>query len=428
MKKNIKLPTILGIIILSLGLVAGVFLINSRQIFKLGAQSEASPQSVRVSNITDTSVTVTWTTNIETSGFVKWGENISKLNQISSEEAEDKNFIHSMDLIDIKPDSDIFFVIGSNNETYDNNSLAWQAKTNTQPTTQGNSLIATGTILQADAKTPANALVYLSINGIILSNITSYEGSWIIPITNYIASIPESSVIEITVSGGPLGTSQAVIYPKAVKSVPTIVLGKTYDFRTLEANNNNNLPESSVSVPESVDKSSRFEVTKPSETNDANVSLDSIDNGEIITTTDPEFFGKGPAGVTLEVSVESDPQSGTTTTSSNGSWSWSLPSNLEPGEHTVTVKWTDATGIIRTIQRNFVVSASEGPAFESTPSASILPTTKPTSSPVSVSTSSSSPQPVPETGNLTATLGLFIMGLGILLSSIYVWNKEYAET
>ncbi len=73
MKRRIKLPTILGVLVLLVGLVAGIFLINKTSVFKLGANVPSTPKNVRFSNITDNSLTVTWTTDIESEGFVKWG-------------------------------------------------------------------------------------------------------------------------------------------------------------------------------------------------------------------------------------------------------------------------------------------------------------------------------------------------------------------
>ena len=32
------------------------------------------PKNVRLANITDSSFTVTWTTDIESNGFIKWGK------------------------------------------------------------------------------------------------------------------------------------------------------------------------------------------------------------------------------------------------------------------------------------------------------------------------------------------------------------------
>ena len=269
----------------------------------------------------------------------------------------------------------------------------------------------------------------MTVNGFTLSTITSPEGSWVIPISNYIESVPETTAIEISINAGPKGTAQAVIYPTAINSTPIILLGKTYDFRTINSNQES-LPKSNLSVPESIEASSRFEINR-NEVQPTNsfISIDSVDEGEIITTVNPEFFGSGPSQTNIEVSVESELQTVTVATDKNGGWNWSPPNSLEPGQHTVTLKWTDANGIIRILKRNFIVSAAEGPAFESTPSATPIftPTPIATSSPTSraTATSTATTPPVPETGYLTNTLGLFMIGIGLVLASHYVNKKAY---
>ncbi|WKZ25304.1 MAG: Ig-like domain-containing protein [bacterium] len=441
MIKKYKLPTIIGIVVLIFGIIAGVFLINSRQVFKLGANIDAIPKNVRFTNITNSSFTVTWTTDIESTGFVKWGTSELTLSKVALGEGIGKNFVHSATIMGINPNTKIYLKINSNSNDYDNNGIPWQETTENIVTTSDQNLIASGNILKPDASTPAVSIVYLTINGIVLSAISSQGGSYVIPISTYISNLPDTTPIEISVQGGQNSLAQAVIYPKYIKSVPTIVLGRTYDFRTLQEDMSGNLPESNLTVPESVEVSSRFEVTKSETTKTVdNVLVESIEEGEIITTVNPEFFGSGPKNTEIEVIVESEMQSQTITVSSNGSWKWSPPNDLAPGEHKLTVKWRDASGILRTITRTFVVSAAEGPAFEATPSASLSPsptstaiattvaspTASSSSTPISATPTATLP-PTPETGSLTATIGLFIMGIGILLSSIFIWNKQYAQ-
>lgn len=446
MKKSAKLPTILGLIILIAGVVAGVFLINSQQVFKIGANVDAIPKNVRVSNITDTSATVTWTTDIESTGFVKWGKSESSLSKVALEEGDEKSIVHSVNILGIEPKTKIYFKINSNSTDHDNQGAAWTIETKQSNQAAKDTLIASGTVLKSNGSTPARAIVYLTINGTLVSALSSVEGNYVLPLSNYFANIPETTAIEISVQGGTGGTSQAVIYPKSVKFIPAMILGKTYDFRTAVQNDSNQLPESSLSLPESVELSSRFVITtdsnKDNEQEKTTPTIESIDEGEIITTTDPEFFGSGPTNEQIEIQVESELQSAVIQTNSKGAWSWSPPNNLEPGEHKVTLKWKDANGILRTLTRTFIVSAAEGPAFESTPSATptnqaaatATATSKATAT--SVSTSSATPiasktptatlMPTPETGSLTPTIGLFIMGIGILLSSIFVYKKPYA--
>lgn len=428
MIKKLKLPTILGVIVLAFGVVAGIFLINSRQVFKIAANVSAIPKNVRVANITNTSATVSWTTDVKSNGFVKWGGTGVTLNKVATDTEIVERYVHSVDILDIDPNTTIYFKINSNGKDYDNQGVAWQATTLPSGITSTESRIASGTVLNSDAKTPAEAIVYLSINGTVLSSTTSAEGNFVIPISKYLDTVQETTAIEISVQASTFGTALAIVYPKSIKFMPTMILGKSYDFRTTTIEDDNQLPESSLSLPESIEVSSRFEVTRSSEIKEttSTLSVDSIDEGEIITTVDPEFFGSGPKNAEIEIQVESELQTGIVNTNSKGTWKWSPPNNLEAGEHKLTVKWRDTSGILRTVSRTFIVSAAEGPAFESTPSATPVKT----STPVATSTPSSSliptsslPPAVPETGSLTPTLGLFIMGFGVLLSSLFVYRK-----
>lgn len=440
MKKNIKLPTILGVIVLVFGVVAGVILINSQQVFKIGANVDGIPKNVRVSNITDNSATVTWTTDIASKGFVKWGKSELSLGKVALEDDSQANIVHSANIVGIERGSSFYFKINSDGKDYDNQGIAWQAKTLNTKVNSNNNQIASGTILDSDGSTPGKAIVYLTINGGVASAQTSPEGNFVIPLSTYFETIVDTSPIEITVQGGTKGTTQAVIYPKSIKFIPTMILGRAYDFRSAEINNSNQQPESSLTIPESVEVSSRFEVTKSAEEKEtvSTLSIESIDEGEIITTTDPEFFGSAPAGSAIEIKVESELQTATISTDSKGKWSWNPPNDLETGEHKLTASFRDANGILRTITRTFIVSASEGPAFESTPSATPLNSAVPTATATAISTPTSTAsaqpktpiatmQPTPETGSLTPTIGLFIMGIGLLLSSIFVYKKSYAN-
>lgn len=436
MKKNLKLPTFLGLIILVFGVVTGVMLINSKQVFKIGASIETTPKNIRVSNITNSSITVSWTTDKETTGFVKWGKTINSTSKVALEEGSAKSLVHSVSILGIDANSQIYFKINSESEDYDNDGIGWNAKTLESKVVSNDNIIASGTVLDSNGSTPAKAIVYLTINGIVVSSLTSDGGNYVIPLSAYFSSISNNTAIEISAQGGTNGTSNAVIYPQSVKFIPAIILGRTYDFRTAVENNSNQLPESTLTVPESVQVSSRFEVTKNENSGEENnvVTIKSINEGEIITTTDPEFFGSGPKGSQIDIQIESELQTATISTKQNGDWNWNPPKDLEPGEHKLTLKWKDSSGILRTLTRTFVVSAAEGPAFESTPSAT--PTDLASASPIATSTAKSSSipttisspiatnQPVPETGSLTPTIGLFMMGFGILLSSLYIYNKS----
>ncbi len=428
-----KLPTILALFILLFALFIGFYLTKNRQSINSNADSNPEPKNVRVSNITDKSLSISWTTDIPSKGFVTWrtGQNITKA--ITLEDSQSANNVHHVTLNNLTPNSTINFKITSGDKDYDNNGIDWSTKTTSSSQSLNESpVLAIGSIINPDGFSPSKSIVYITIENNIYSSLTSDQGNFVIPILDSTLNSSDSNLIEISALNGLGDSAQAITNKANINKVSTIVLGKKYDFRNSTETDSSTQPQSIVEIPESVEKKSRFEAQKIELNNqELNFTLESINDGEIITTTDPEFFGSGPKNSNIQISVHSSIlQEVATTTDKNGKWSWSPPSNLEEGEHTVTLSWRDTNGILQTITKNFIVSASEGPAFESsqsatlataTPKATVSPTIKPV-----IQTPKATSVPTPVTGNLTPTIGLFIMGIGVLLSSIFIWNNQNA--
>ena len=112
MRKS-KIPTIIGIFILVFGLAAGVLLVRNQNFFRLGASAEFAPKDVRISNITDSSATVSWITDKETSGFVKWGEGQDSLDKTELDELASQSFTHTLTLRNLTPQTTYSFKINS---------------------------------------------------------------------------------------------------------------------------------------------------------------------------------------------------------------------------------------------------------------------------------------------------------------------------
>lgn len=441
MKKG-KIPTIIGIVLLSLGVAFGVFLVKNRQIFKLGASPDAAPNNVRITNITDTSFNVSWTTAKETTGFVSWGKTASATDQVESSDAlGEKGFTHFFTINALSPETAYYFKIGSDGSEYDNNGATWQVKTGTTLSEPQDNLLINGTVLSSTGSPEKNTLVYVTVGGgSPLSTITSETGVWLLPISiarnqnldSYVQIDPKTTLLEISVNSGQDGVASAQIYPQSANPVPPIIIGSTHDFKNQPVSENSGLPNANIQIPANqATQSSGFNVEQNTATVSAKtVTLDSLEQGEVINTTDPEFFGKGPKGTAITVTVESDPQTEQLTVPSSGDWKWSPPQDLTPGTHKVTIVWRDAQGILRNLTRDFIVQASEGPAFVSTPSAtpttaSATPTIRPTSTPRSTATASATPTP-PETGSLTPTLVLSIMGIGVIAFALMLWKMSKA--
>jgi len=435
MKKE-KIPTIIGLVILVIGIITGVFLIKSQQIFKLGASSEETPKDVRISNITDSSFTVSWTTDKETLGFVKWGKNANNLDKVENDTISEEGYIHSSTIRSLNAQTEYYFKINSNSKDYDNQGTVWKVKTGLQLAEPTKNIVISGNVLNPNGTPTVNSLIYFSVGGgSLLSTVTSKTGSWLMPISqtrnknldSYVTINESSSLIEISVNAGINGVTTAQIYPQSAKPAPSIILGESNDFKNSEPSEDSQIPEASIDLPEGETLTqSGFEVDSSSnDTNSKTVTLESHDEGETISTQDPEFFGKGPSGTEIEIQVESELQTDSITVGNTGSWTWSPPTGLEEGTHTITLKWKDTNGILRTLTRNFVVQASESPAFVSTPSATPKLTSTPSATPKATSTASVAATPQqPVSGSLTQTLLLFMIGIATILFGFILWKQS----
>ncbi len=448
MKKS-RIPTLIGVLVLVLGLAAGIFLVQSRKFFRLGASAENTPKDVRISNISDTSFAVSWTTDKESSGFVLWGEDEQSLSKIENDEITIEGFTHLTTVRNLRPETNYSFKINSGGTEFDNNGVVWKVITGPTLTPPSQTIIVSGSILTQTGTPSANSLVYISVGGSLLSSLTSQSGTWLVPLSSartqdlksFLTINESATLLEISVQAGGDQVATAQIYPQSAKPAPPITLGQTYDFKSLPPSSEGEVPKASIDLPTESTPSSGFIIPEETATPSAStVTLASVKEGEVVTSTTPEFFGEGPSGATITITVESDPQSAQIDVPADGDWKWSPPAGLSPGAHKITISWRDAAGILRTLTRTFIVQASEGPAFESTPSAT--PTSTPSSTPTSTpkatttprATSSATPKatasatpsasavPQPVSGSLTPTIALFIMGIGVILSAFYVWK------
>ena len=427
-----KIPTFFGILVLTVGIAMGVLLVQSRQIFKLGASPASAPKNVRVTNIDSSSFTVSWITDKETVGFVTWGKTKDSINTITSQDFNDSTNTHLVNINGLDAISTYYFKINSDGTKYDNNGLPWEVTTGPNIGTSPNDTKLSGSVIDPLGKPSPNTLIYVSPAGSnTLSTITSKNGNWFIQLSpartpdfSSFANIDENStLVEISALAGDGNISTAQIYPVSANPVPPMILGQAHDYRSANLETTTDSPKANLNLPTSTD-SPKFEVKGTSTQVVQDVTVDSIKDGEVVFTTKPEIFGDGPVGTALTITVHSDPITDSVTVNSSGSWAWSPPVNLEEGEHNLTVSWVDKNGILRKITQSFIVQAAEGPSFESTPPATTKPTATPTPIPTLTPTPTSVPQPISGVG--TPTVIMAMLGISSLFLSAYFffWEKD----
>ena len=424
MIKKSTIPTILGVIILLAGMFTGVYFLRSAQIFKIGASTDAAPKDIRVSNISDSAVTISWTTDKTTSGFLTWGPSQGDTSKIENENSSgQKYFSHSISITGLTAKTNYYYKINSDGATFDNGGIAWQFTTGNSLDINKNSILISGTVINASGNPEVKALVYASLNGYLLSTLTSDTGNYIFQLgsartpdlSNYATIDIASTLVQISVVAPPDGVASAQIFPQSGNPTPAIVIGQVYDFRSSPANSSSAVPGANLNLPQTITQSSKFNVdVATASAKPTSVILESLTQGETVTSTQPQFFGKGPGGEAITITVHSqNPVTETVQIPKTGSWSYTTPTNLDPGNHTISISWIDASGITRLLTRDFVVKAGEVPSFTASQSGTLT-----TSTPVATATA----MPVPVTGDLTPTLILFMMGLAVITFSFVVWK------
>lgn len=440
MKKR-RIPTIIGLLILIIGIAVSVFLINKSTHWFTRAAPEITPKQVKFTNITNNSFTVSWVTDEATSGFIKYGTT-TKLDQVARDDRDEMrgetgNFItHHVTLQNLNPSTAYQFKIGSGGVSYDNNGQNYQVTTALRLTTPlPPSDVAYGTVNNQAGSPAEGAIVYLSLPGAISqSSLVKASGNWVIPLnlarsedlSSYVQYDKQVTIEEILIQAGNQGTATAVATTKNDSPVPTITLGESHDFRTVAP------PKEETEEEMSSSKFTFEEMGSPAPAtlSSVEVTITNPHSEEEVNTQKPEIKGTGPAGKVLEITVESPAYSDTIVVSADGGWNWTPPANLEPGEHSITITYEDEEGQEETLSQTFVVLAaatSDLPALTATPSGTATPS--PTASPTASPSPSASPSGrvsmpsteagVPDSGYLTPTFLIFIMGLVLITFGLF---------
>ena len=454
-----RIPTILGILFLVAGLGVGIFIVGQGTGgFLPKASPESTPKNLKTTNISDSSFTVSFVTDSPTPGYIKYGVDGDKLNSQTSDDRDQLSgtvgqfTTHHITLRSLSPSTTYYFAIGTaSREIYTDGGKPYSVTTAPKLGSAPEALTIYGSII-TKASTPASdSIVYISIDGASpLSTLVKSSGSWAIPLStartstlNSYAQISDQTQLSIFVQGKDASSNATarVLVAKA-QPVPTITLGQSEDFLSDDsspvqpadgATSASSTPPSAPPTPDSTSKFSDSQLNPPSESSSSAVASLGItfsnpaNEGDEINSVRPALQGTAPAKTKLTIVVHSTQEyQGNVTTDANGNWSFTPPGNLDPGDHTVTVSYTDANGQPVSETRTFKVLAmntSTNPAFTSTPSATIEPSPSPISSSSARTTNVGSGSAVPESGSTEETLTMLVLGLGFMIAGLYAWRK-----
>lgn len=122
---HFRIPTVLGLGIIMIGLGAGVYLVSQPQNPLTQATLNTNPENVTISNITDQSATISWITKDPTNGFVRYG--VSNTDQTALDDKDKLNpsgkttekVDHYVTISKLTPQTTYKLKINSNGTLYD---------------------------------------------------------------------------------------------------------------------------------------------------------------------------------------------------------------------------------------------------------------------------------------------------------------------
>jgi hypothetical protein len=445
MLKEKKIPTILGLFILTGAIFASTFLTNKNTDFVSKASGDCKPINPQVTNITNNSASISFLTESSCLSSLSINNQIINNDTVLIDDQESK--IHYFDVNNLDSSTKYEYSLINDGKTYKNS--LYQFETALDPNGSiPSSNLAWGRIFTPELKAASKVIVFINIpNASPLSALVTTSGNWNISLANSFNESKTSRFIPIN------NVSEEII-----------VIDQEKQITQINANTSQNNPTPDIILGQN--QFSSLPVTFNAETNTGSLSsitpipnskdLDILNpkDNESISTKKPDFFGTGPSNSTIKIEIHSPTvYTDEVIINNDGSWNWSPPSDLTPGEHTITVTLND-NGLEKIISRKFTVLAADNnlsysasssastitptisitPTVISTPSPSTptptpspsIPTSIPTSTPIpTIRTSKpSTSSGVPTTGNLVPTIVLLLFSSSFIGFSFFSFKKK----
>lgn len=251
---------------LVIGVITGVVLVQQQQYFRLRASGELRPRSVRITNITEGSFSVSFFTERESISSINYGQT-NKLQNTQTNPDTNLANLHHLTVSGLEENTNYLFTINSGGKDFDNNGVPWQTQTAVKLESNPNNDILSGTVFKQDNIPASGALVYLQAGGASnLSTQTSENGTWVLPLSRLRTQsmdeyfvLDDDQHIELFIQGGTEGIATIKISKEDAISTPTVNLGNSYDFTNLESTPNK-LPEAQITLPADRNEA-RFEIS-----------------------------------------------------------------------------------------------------------------------------------------------------------------------
>jgi hypothetical protein len=409
-----KLPPFSGLVLVAALLVTITWLTRNVVLFGTQAATGAEPKKVQVTNISDTSFTVTYQTDDLMLGSVGYGTNdsLGNIGLDDRDQAINHTTEHKMHHITIKnltPGSKYIFEIASGGTRYKNNDAFYEVTTAPALSAQTNKPpIVKGQVTLDDGAIPIEGIVQVSTDtSQIFTALLGPDGSYEIPLVSLRsidlanwASINGSTKLNIVVSD-PTQQSTAVVLADQANPAPLMTLSKNYDF-SIASDASGSAEASGSATTQPIDL--------PVPVDTAQVSSPTIitpKKDQAFNDPQPIFAGKALPNTEVSITIQSkEILEAIVQSDANGNWEFRPTLPLVPGKYIMMIKSVDAQGTLQSPTQTFTVFAEGSQFIEPSISPPFLPTPMPASPSASLPTPTVTLAPSPTNAPAPTSTGI----------------------
>ena len=277
-----KIPTILGIGIILIGIGVGVFLVLKEQIFLSSAAPSISAQNITVSNIEDSTAVISWQTTSSAPAFVTFGQNdpsdLTVLDDRDTKQPQ-SHLMHYVTIKNLLPKTSYQYKIISGKISSEINKFTTAAPLSSQ--TGFRPVI--GTVL--DNNNPLNeGIAFLSTSGAIIQSSLIKSGNFLIPLSK-ILKTDLSNIYPLTAA------TEAKLTIISAKGETSVVFSLKMDGVTLPSLKIGEIKDLTIPEPTPISTPNTFQDLKIYDLN-GDGKINAADNAIIL-----QNFGKKGQGV-----------------------------------------------------------------------------------------------------------------------------------
>lgn len=423
-----KIPTPIGIILVILSVLMFRYAFNSVTPLLSRAKTTHAPQQVTISNITDTTFTVSWITREPATGAIilEGTPDVTIADDRQTMPGALPNgawTTHHVTARNLKADTSYSVRILSGGKPYGDNASPYHIRTAPSITGTGSDIEpAYGQVTLPTNQPAEGAILYLTPKGAqTLSVLVKSSGSWVIPLNlirtaDLSAYLPRAERIdESIIVRHADGEATALTDTLNDNPVPAMTIGKSYDFRKIQA----------MATPTRAIALAQTPPAKPtvlSAATSRQVAIVKPQQNAAIASNLPLIQGTGVPGKTVSLLIGiTKPISASVTVGADGVWYFTPPKPLADGKQSVTITTTDANGKPVALTHTFQILKSGTQVLgEATPSATLTPSPTISLQETPTPTATLAGEPIPITGSPLPLLLLLILGFGLVTGGVAI--------